>query len=156
MTRNPDQTNLIITRNREWLGDQNDGFNDILAINGVNIVNAANAYASHMLVAYFICDWDSDHMTNLTPPIPVPQLNTTFLSAVDLYLFGATPPDATISIVSIPRGNCGTMHVINVPNWAIINEGATFSDSVSVQLNDYIEGRCDETWDAHGGHGHSW
>lgn len=156
MTRNPDQTNLIITRNREWLGDQNDGFNDILAINGINIVNADNAYASHMLVAYFICDWESDQVTNLTPPIPVPQLNTTFLSAVDLYLFGATPPDATIAIVSIPRGNCGTMHMINVPNWAIINQGATFSDSVSVQLNDYIEGRCDETWDDHGWHGHGW
>jgi hypothetical protein len=149
MTRNPDQTNLIITRNREWLGDQNDGFNDILAINGINIVNAANAYASHMLVAYFICDWDSDHINKLTPPIPVPALNTTFLSAVDVYLRGATPPEATISIVSIPRGDCGAMHGINVPNWAIINEGNTFSQSVSVQLNDYIEGRCDETWHAH-------
>jgi hypothetical protein len=152
MTRNPDQTNLIITKNREWLGDQNDGFNDVLAINGINVVNAANAPANHMLVAYFICDWESDHMTNLTPPIPVPALNTTFLSAVDVYLRGATPPDATISIMEIPRGDCGTMHRINVPNWAIINEGNTFSESVSVQLNDYIEGRCDEKWDAHHWH----
>jgi hypothetical protein len=154
MTRNPDQTNLIITRNREWRGDQNDGLNDILAIDGINIVNAANAYASHMLVAYFICDWESDNITKLTPPIPVPALNTTFLSAVDVYLPGATPPDATIAIVEIPRGDCGAMHGINVPNWAIINEGATFSESISVQLDDYIEGRCDETWDSHWGHGH--
>jgi hypothetical protein len=154
MTRNPDQTNLIITKNREWRGDQNDGLNDILAIDGINVVNAANAYASHMLVAYFICDWESDHMTNLTPPIPVPALNTTFLSAVDVYLPGATPPNATIAIVEIPRGECGAMHGINVPNWAIINQDASFSESISVQLDDYIEGRCDEVWDAHGGHGH--
>jgi len=156
MTRNPDQTNLIITRNREWRGDQNDGLNDVLAIDGINIVNAANAYASHMLVAYFICDWASDHVTNLTPPIPVLALNTTFLSAVDVYLPGATPPDATIAIVEIPRGDCGAMHGINVPNWAIINQDASFSESVSIQLDDYIEGRCDETWDSHGWHGHGW
>jgi pimeloyl-ACP methyl ester carboxylesterase len=152
MTRNPDQTNLIITRNREWLGDQNDGFNDILAINGINVVNAANAASNHMLVAYFICDWLSDHLNSLTPPIPVPALNTTFMSAVDLYLPGATPADATISIVSTPRGNCGTMHGINVPNWAIINESGSFSESITVQIDDYIQDRCDEKWDAHHGH----
>jgi Lipase C-terminal domain/AF_1763-like, C-terminal domain/Lipase (class 2) len=154
MTKNPDQTNLIITKNREWLGDQSDGFNDILAINGINIVNAVNAPRPHMLVAYFICDWNSDHITNLTSLIPVPALNTTFLSAVDLYLRGATPPDATISIVETPRGDCGTMHEINVPNWAIINQAGSFSESISVQLDDYIEGRCDEKWDAHQEHGH--
>jgi hypothetical protein len=148
MTRNPDQTNLIITRNREWLGDQNDGFDDILAINGINIVNAANAKANHMLVAYFICDWMSDHITNLTPPIPVPALETTFLSAVDVYLRGATPPDATISIVETPRGDCGTMHEINVPNWAIINEAGSFTNAISVQIDDYVESRCDEKWPA--------
>jgi hypothetical protein len=154
MTRNPDQTNLIITKNREWLGDQNDGFNDILAINGINIVNAANAPRPHMLVAYFICDWESDHLTKLTPPIPVPALNTTFLSAVDVYLRGATPADATISIVETPRGDCGTMHGLNVPNWAIINQAGSFSESITVQLDDYIESRCNETWSAHDGHGH--
>ncbi len=69
MTRNPDQTNLIITKNREWLGDQSDGFNDILAINGINIVNAINAPRPHMLVAYFVYDLGSDHITNLTRPI---------------------------------------------------------------------------------------
>ena len=146
MTRNPDQTNLIITRNREWLGDQNDGFNDILAINGINIVNAPNAAANHMLVAYFICDWLSDHINKLTPPIPVPALNSIFMSAVDLYLRGATPADATISIVSTPRGNCGTMHGINVPNWAIINESRTFIEAITVQIDDYIQSRCDEKW----------
>jgi hypothetical protein len=95
-------------------------------------------------------------MTNLTRPITdfPALLNTTFLSAVDVYLFGATPPDATIAIAEIPRGDCGAMHGINVPNWAIINAGNTFSESISVLLDDYIEGRCDETWDAHEGHGH--
>jgi pimeloyl-ACP methyl ester carboxylesterase len=157
MTRNPDQTNLIITRNREWRGDQSDGLNDVLAINGINVVNAINAYASHMLVAYFIYDLASDQTTNLARPISdfPASLNTTFLSAVDVYLFGATPPDATIAIAEIPRGDCGAMHGINVPNWAIINAGNTFSESVSVQLDDYIEGRCDETWETLG-HGHGW
>ena len=152
MTMNPDQTNLIITRNREFIGDRNDGFDDILAINGVNIVTAANAYSSHMLVAYFICDWNSDQVTELTPPIPVPALNTTFLSGVDLYLRGSAPPDATISIVDTPRGDCGSMHAINVPDWAIINESGTFTESVSVVLDDYIPSRCDDTWSPRHGH----
>ena len=151
MTRNPDQTNLIITKNREWLGDQSDGFNDVLAINGINIVNAINAPRPHMLVAYFVYDLGSDHITNLTRPITdfPPSLYTTFLSAVDDYVRGATPPDATISIVEIPRGDCGSIHGINVPNWAIINQDGSFSNSVTVQISDYIPSRCDETWHAH-------
>jgi hypothetical protein len=151
MTRNPDQTNLIITRNREWLGDQSDGFDDVLAINGINIVNAINAPRPHMLVAYFVYDLGSDHITNLTRPITdfPPSLYTTFLSAVDAYLRGATPPDATISIVEIPRGDCGSIHGINVPNWAIINQDGSFSESITVQINDYIPSRCNETWHAH-------
>lgn len=151
MTRNPDQTNLIITKNREWLGDQSDGFDDVLAINGINIVNAINAPRPHMLVAYFVYDLGSDHITNLTRPITdfPPLLYTTFLSAVDVYLRGATPPDATISIVEIPRGDCGSIHGINVPNWAIINQDGSFSESITVQINDYIPSRCNETWHAH-------
>jgi hypothetical protein len=154
MDRNPDQTNLIITKNREWLGDQSDGFNDILAINGINIVNAVNAFQSHMLVAYFVYDFGSDHITNLNTPFSdfPPLLTSTFLSPVDLYLFGVTPPDATISIVETPRGNCGTMHGINVPNWEIANATDSFFESVTVQLDDYIESRCGETWDIHKSH----
>ena len=157
MTRNPDQTNLVITRNREWFGSQSDGFNDILAINGINIVTATNASLTHYTVAYFVYDLVSDHITNLTRPITdfPALLNTTFLSAVDLYLAGATPADATISIVETPRGDCGTMHGINVPNWAIINQAGSFSESISVQLDDYIEGRCDEKWDGQGHKGHN-
>ena len=105
----------------------------------------------HMLVAYFVYDLGSDHITNLTRPITdfPPLLYTTFLSAVDVYLRGATPPDATISIVEIPRGDCGTIHGINVPNWAIINQDGSFSESITVQINDYIPSRCNETWHAH-------
>jgi hypothetical protein len=156
MTKNPDQTNLIISRNREWFGDQSDGFNDILAVNGINIVTAISAPLTHYTVAYFVYDLASDHVTNLARPITdfPPLLNTTFLSAVDVYLAGATPPNATIAIAEIPRGDCGAMHGINVPNWAIINQDASFSESVSIMLDDYIEGRCDETWEQM--HGHGW
>jgi hypothetical protein len=154
MTKNPDQTNLIITKNREWLGDQTDGFDDVLAINGINIVNAINAPQPHMLVAYFVYDLGSDHITNLTRPITdFPSiLFSTFLSPVDVYLRGATPPDATITIVEIPRGDCGSMHGINVPNWAIINPTGTFGDSISVIVDDYIPSRCDQTWQTWPGH----
>jgi hypothetical protein len=130
---------------------------DILAINGINIVNAINAPLNHFTVAYFVYDLASDHVTNLARPItdfPPLLFATMFLSAVDVYLAGTTPPSATIAIAEIPRGDCGAMHGINVPNWAIINEAGTFTESISVLLDDYIEGRCDETWDSHGGHGH--
>jgi hypothetical protein len=157
MTRNPDQTNLVITRNREWYGAQSDGYDDILAINGINVVNAINAPLTHYTVAYFVYDLASDHVTNLARPItdfPEQLFTSMFLSAVDVYLAGTTLPNATIAIAEIPRGDCGAMHGINVPNWAIINEAGTFTDSISIMLDDYIEGRCDETWDQ--GHGHGW
>jgi len=157
MTRNPDQTNLVITRNREWFGAQSDGYNDILAVDGINIVNAINAPLTHYTVAYFVYDLASDHVTNLARPttdFPAPLFAAMFLSAVDVYLAGTTPPSATIAIAEIPRGDCGAMHGINVPNWAIINQAGTFTDSITIMLDDYIEGRCDETWDSHGWHGH--
>jgi hypothetical protein len=103
------------------------------------------------IVAYFVYDLGSDHITNLTRPMTdFPSiLFSTFLSPVDVYLRGATPPDATISIVEIPRGDCGSMHGINVPNWAIISQGGNFGDSISVIVDDYIPSRCNETWHAH-------
>jgi hypothetical protein len=146
MTRNPDQTNLIITRNREFLGDQTDGFNDILAINGINVVNAISSPRNRYIVAYFVYDLGSDNITDLTRLDFPNGIGGIFLSGIDLYLRGATPPNATISIVDTPRGDCGTMHGINVPNWAIINQSGIFTESISVVLDDYIESRCDETW----------
>ncbi len=145
MTKNPDQTNLIITKNREWLGDQPDGFDDILAINGINIVNALNAPQNHMLVAYFVYDLGSDQTTDLTRPMTdFPSIfSSTFLSPVDVYLRGATPPDATLSILEIPRGDCGSLHGINVPNWAIIDPAGALGDQISVIVDDYIPSRCD-------------
>ncbi len=145
MTHNPDQTNLIITRNREFIGDQKDGFNDVLSINGVNVINDISGDVTRNVVALFLCDWYSDKTNDLVDSIP--GLTTTFLSGIDLYLRGATPLNATISIVDIPRGDCGTMHGINVPNWASISSGGYFTDSVSVVLDDFIPDRCEQTWD---------
>jgi len=128
-------TNLVVSRNKELWGDQGVD-NDILAINGVNVVNAATCPSQpfySIVVAMFVCDQGSD--TESDPEAPIPEFAAlTFFTGVDLYLPGAYPPDGTIRLTLIPRGAAGLMQVINVPNWA-----SSEVRRISVQFNDYIQ-----------------
>jgi pimeloyl-ACP methyl ester carboxylesterase len=121
---------LTITRNKEFIGDA--GANgDSLEINGVNILNAANSPISKLAIGVFAFDAGSDGATNVNAPIPGLS-SLPFLTGVDVFVPAATPANGTISIASTPRGGGGQVEIVNVPNWA------STTDSISVQLNDYI------------------
>ncbi len=125
------QSNLVITRYRELWGDQGVN-NDILAINGVNIVNAAICPLSSLINSVFVYDKGKDGVSNLTQPIPF-FAALTFLTGVDLYIPGANPPDGRIRLVLMPRGGEGKMQVLNVPNWA------STTDRITIQFNDFLQ-----------------
>jgi pimeloyl-ACP methyl ester carboxylesterase len=131
---------IIVNRNKEWWGDQAEG-NDVLEIDGHNVLNAATAPQVKRAIAVFAFDKGSDGVTSLDAPI-ADISSQAFLTAVDLYLPAADQPrarppwcgdrDRTITIKAVPRGGGGRVQVINVPNWK------SSEHRVTVLVNDYV------------------
>jgi hypothetical protein len=131
LTRNDRQTDLIVTRYKEFLGDQGVN-NDILAVNGVNLVNATFCPLSKLSSTVFAYDVEGDGQSDLSHLKGL--INTiTFLSAVDFYIPAANPPDDRIRIVLMPRGGEGKMQVMNVPNWP------SSTNSMTVIFSDFLQ-----------------
>lgn len=135
MDRSPMHANLIVSRNKEFWGDAGI-YNDILAVNGVNVVTAAtcpSAPLSSVVNALFVFDKGADGVS--APETPIPEYAAlTFFTGVDLYLPGSAPPQGTIRLTLIPRGGKGRMQVLNIPNWA-----SSEVRRISVSFNDFIQ-----------------
>jgi len=132
MDRSEYHSNLVVGRNMEFWGDQGID-NDILAINGVNVVNEATCPLEKRTNYMFVFDQYADGVSD--PNTPIPEYHAlTFFTGVDLYIPGDYPPDGRIRLALIPRGAMGLMQVINVPNWA-----SSEVRRITVQFNDYIQ-----------------
>ena len=140
MERDGNSAALVITRQKEWWGNQGAD-NDVLTINGTNIINAATCPLPKPLtspspqmgvIGIFAYDRYLNGATDLSAPIPY-FYGLTFMTGVDIYVPAADPPNGTISLVLTPRGGGGNTQVINFPNWASLNH------SVSIPFNDYIQ-----------------
>ncbi len=125
------QSNLVIARDKESWGDQGVQ-NTILAVNGVNIVNAATCPIVKRTTSFFVYDLGSDGASSVEAPIPVFHA-LAFITGVDLFIPAADPPDNRIRLTLMDRGGNGTMQVINVPNWS------STSHRISVQFNDFAQ-----------------
>ena len=124
----PRQTNIIVMRNKELWGDQGTE-NDVLDVNGVNVVSPETHPISRFIIATFIFDKGADGVSHIGVPI-APFNSISFFTAVDLFIPAASPPNATVSVVLIPRDG-GHNVTINVPNWA------SDTDIVTLQFDDY-------------------
>ncbi len=133
MTRTSDHADIVIMRDREIWGDQGDN-NDILTVDGTNVATETAAANSNRTIVLFLMDWgpnahpDLDTSgtdfsgyalgeSNLEEPIALFHAMG-FISALDLFIPAASPPDRTIEVKLVPRGGEGAEQVINVPNWA--------------------------------------
>jgi hypothetical protein len=125
------QSNMLILRYREFWGDQGVE-DDTLQVNGVNVVNAATSPLSKRVNGVFVYDKGADGASDLTAPIPA-YFAITFLTGVDLFIPGATPPTGTTLVVLTPRGGGGKTQVINVPNWA------SSTERITVQFRDWLQ-----------------
>lgn len=125
------QSNLVVSRDKEFWGELSVG-NDILAVNGINVVNEANCPLNNRTTAIYLYDVHSDGISYLDQPLEYFH-NLPFMTGVDLYLPAADPPDGRIRLTLIPRGGNGVMQVINIPNWSSV------TDRVSVLFNDFAQ-----------------
>jgi hypothetical protein len=130
--RGDGRSGMVIVRYKEWWGDQGAN-NDILEVNGVNILNAANAPLGKRAIGAFVYDAGVDGATNLGAPIPT-FFGLPFLTGMDVFIPATDPPSDTISIASTPRLGGGRVQLINVPNWV------STTNRISVQFNDYVQG----------------
>ncbi len=125
------QSNLVLIRYKEYWGDQGIQ-NDILAVDGVNLVNAATCPITKRATTIFAYDKGADGVSDISVMIPV-FASLSFLTGVDFYIPAANPPDERIRLVLIPRGGDGKMQVVNVPNWP------SSTNSITVIFNDFLQ-----------------
>jgi pimeloyl-ACP methyl ester carboxylesterase len=129
-------SNLVITRQKEWWGDQGAG-SDALSVDGLQILNPANSPRSKRVIGIFAYDRGVDGATDLSAPIPS-FFALPFITGIDLYVPAAAPPGRSVRIVARPRDGGGHVDAINVPNWR------SSDNQISVQFDDYVQ-------DGHGG-----
>jgi pimeloyl-ACP methyl ester carboxylesterase len=123
-------TALTVIRFKEFWGDRG-AENDVLSINGTDVVNPTTAPSGTVgvaSVAFFLFDVGSDGVNNLTS-IPFPFGPLGFLTGADLFI--PTDPPGTVSVETVPRGDFGAARTVNVPNTP------STQSRVVVQLNDF-------------------
>jgi Lipase C-terminal domain/Alpha/beta hydrolase family len=129
-----DHSGMVLVRYKEWWGDQGDR-NDVLEVNGEDILNATNTPIDKRAIGIFAFDEETDGATDLSAPM-ANFAGLPFITGVDLFIpaSGSETPDDTISVVSTPRGGGGKEVSLNVPNWT------SSTDRISVQFSDHLQG----------------
>lgn len=127
----PNHAAAILIRYKEWWGDAGDS-NDILEINGVNVLNAATSPRGNLTIGVHAFDVSSDGVTDVSAPIPY-FYSQFFQTGVDVFMPASDPPDGVVSFVNAPRGDTSRLQVVHTPNWA--SEG----HRISIQFNDYVQ-----------------
>ena len=112
--RSDGTSTLVITRYREFWGDQGAN-NDVLTIDGLNVISPTNSPISKRVNAMFVFDDDLDGVNDFVTPNTF-YFALPFITAMDLFMPAADPPSDPIRIVNTSRGGFGA--AINVPNWA--------------------------------------
>jgi hypothetical protein len=118
-------------RSKEFLGDLLVD-NDILEINGQNIITPGIFTKMKMVNGIWLFDKKSDKVSDITKPL-LPFHAITFQTGLDLYIPAADPPNGTISILLTSRGGGGQTQVINIPDWA------SSKHRITIQFNDYVQ-----------------
>jgi pimeloyl-ACP methyl ester carboxylesterase len=129
-------TTMTLVRYKEFWGDQAADANDVLTIDGQNILTPPIAPRSKRLIGLFAFDAGLDGVTDLSAPIPT-FVGLPFLSGADVNMVATTPPDRSIELRVEPRGDERTVNAVNVPNWA------STSHHVSIHLRDFTDA---EVW----------
>jgi pimeloyl-ACP methyl ester carboxylesterase len=114
LERSDRQTNLVITRNREWWGDQGAA-GDTLTVNGVSLLNASTSPRTKRAIAVFAYDVGTDGVSH--PQAGVPAFAALpFLTGIDLFTPAARAGTGRVVISVKPRGE-RHHDVVVVPNW---------------------------------------
>ena len=115
LPRSPDFTNLVISRQKEFWGDQGSA-SDALLIDGVNIATPLITPRVGVNLAVFAYDDGLDGATDLDKGELFPFNFITFLTAGDVSIAASPDASGSIAVTDVTRGS-GNASTINVPNW---------------------------------------
>lgn len=126
------QSNLIVSRDREFWGEQDMG-NDLLIVNGQNVINAANSSFANRTTAIYLNDQYADTQSDLSQPIAYLH-SLPFITGNDFYIPASDDASGRIRLTLIDRGDDGDMQEFNIPNWP------STTDRITVLFNDFVQG----------------
>ena len=111
--KNPGSSGAVMIRYKEYWGNQ-PGENDELLVNGLNVCTAKLCPWEKEVNAYFAFNWEGKEESTLNedPVLSKPP----FLQGAQVYIPGATPPNATVAYQLNSRGG-GGVRTLNIPNW---------------------------------------
>jgi pimeloyl-ACP methyl ester carboxylesterase len=115
-------------RYKELWGDQG-AESDQLLIDGTSVCVPALCPISKQVNAFFAFDRNRDGQTDLSSSDPVLGA-LPFIQGGDVYVRGASPPDATVPFQLLSRGT-GPIRTLAIPNWDSATDGFT------IQWNDF-------------------
>jgi hypothetical protein len=136
-------TALILMRMREWYavddaeleGDQSD----VLEVSATS-ASGGDTQATDLLVDFIangtigIHAHDAAASPEDSTLEPLPYFSEQpFQSGVDIFIPAADPPDGTITITNLPRGDADNPQVLRIPNWI------SSQNAVTVQFADYAQ-----------------
>ncbi|MBS7288365.1 MAG: alpha/beta fold hydrolase [Candidatus Freyarchaeota archaeon] len=125
---------LLFMRNKEFWGDQG-GKNDVLMINGTNIITPNHCPVSKLVCGIWVYDKDSDQVNDTETPIQAFH-SLLFQTGVDLYIPASPEGAGVINITLVSRGS-ESVQTINVPNWPS-NCSEHGGHRITVHFNDYV------------------
>ncbi len=131
----PNHAAIIVIRMREW-HQQTDP--DVLEISTASAsgnedpVDVIPSGVGNGNIALHIHDDAATPGLSSLNPLPYFPAQA-FQTGIDVYMPAADPPDGTITVRNIPRGDTSKPQVINVPNWA------SSGHSITVVFADYAQ-----------------
>ena len=135
-------TNLIALRMREWYGtddaDLAGNEADILEISTTRPSGnqaAVNAIVSRVANGSIALHIQDDAATPAqTTREALPYFDTqAFQKGIDVFMPAAEPPDGTITVRNMPRGDTSKPQILRFPNWA------STGHTVSLMFSDYAQ-----------------
>jgi pimeloyl-ACP methyl ester carboxylesterase len=118
--------NIIVMRMREWYAaddpDLDGGDTDVLEVSvnsesgDTDPVNAITADVGNGAIGLHIHDAAASPGDSTLAPLPYFS-EQPFQAGVDVFMPAADPPDGTITVTNMPRGDTDRPQTLNVPNW---------------------------------------
>jgi pimeloyl-ACP methyl ester carboxylesterase len=123
----PGTSGAVIIRYKELWGDQGSQ-SDVLKVNGLSICTPDLCPITKQVNAFFAYDRNGDHQSDLSKDPVLSGLP--FITGADVYVPGATPPNAPVTYELLSRG-AGPARTLKVPNWE------SGQHTITIQWNDF-------------------
>jgi pimeloyl-ACP methyl ester carboxylesterase len=134
---------LVLSRMREWYagddadlsGDQADTLEvATMSPSGGDeaAVNVLQSYIGNGTIGLHVHDAEASPGDSSLEPLPFFGTQA-FQGGIDVFMPATEPPDGTITITNVPRGDAEKPQVLGVPNWQ------SSKHSISVMFSDYAQ-----------------